>query len=69
MRGLLQEELGIWRLTPYGNKGISERLEVVHPGQGNSAECRIFTKGDIAHHHGGVAERLVEGIRIVNGAV
>ena len=41
----------------------------MHPGLGNSAVYGIIAKGKVADQHGGMAERLVEGIRVVNSAV
>ena len=41
----------------------------MHPGLGNSAEYGILAQGKVADQHSGVAERLVKGIRVVNGAV
>ena len=57
------------RLTPCGRKGIGESLEVIHPGLGNSAVYGILAQSKVADQHGGVAERLVEGIRVVKSAV
>ena len=69
MRVPRQEGLGGWRLTPCSRKGIGESLEVMHPGLGNSAVYGILTQSKVADQHGGVAERLVEGIRVVKSAV
>ena len=41
----------------------------MHPGLGNSAEYRILAQGKVADQHGGMAERLIEGIRIVDSAI
>lgn len=41
----------------------------MHPGLGNSAVYGILTQGKVADQHSGVAERLVEGIGVVNSAV
>jgi hypothetical protein len=69
MKGQWQEGLGGWRLTPCGSKGIGKSLEVIHPDLGNSAEYGILEQGKIADKHGGVTERLVEGIRVIKSAV
>ena len=63
-----QEGLKGWRLTPCGRKGIGESLEVIHPELGNSAIYGILAQSKVADQHGGVAERLVEGIRVVKSA-
>ena len=69
MKGPRQEGLKGCRLTPCGRKGIGESLEVIHPGLGNSAVYRILAQSKVADQHGGVTERLVEGIRVVKSAV
>ena len=69
MKGQRQEGLKGWRLTPCGRKGIGESLEVIHPGLGNSAVYGIIAQSKVADQHSGVAERLVEGIRVVKSAI
>jgi hypothetical protein len=69
MWGQWQEGLRAWRLTPCGCKGIGKSLEVMHPRLSNSAEHGILAEGKVADQHGGMAERLVERIRVVNCAV
>ena len=41
----------------------------MHPGLGNSAVYRVLAQGKVADQHSSMAERLVEGIRVVNSAV
>ena len=41
----------------------------MHPGLGNGTEYGILAQGKVAHQHSGVAERVIKGIRVVNGAV
>ena len=48
---------------------MGESGEVIHPGLGNSAVYGIVAQSKVADQHGGVAERLVEGIRVVKSAV
>jgi hypothetical protein len=65
----MQDEPVIERLTPCCYKGISESVEVINPGSGNGAEYGIIAQGKITNKHCGMAECLVEGIRVVNSAV
>lgn len=63
-------EITVEKLEPGAGEGLAHLLGVVEPALADLEVSGIVDEGEIAGEHGGAAELgLVEGIRVVDGAV